>query len=109
ISSEFKQQIQLMEMVLMAMPALKPESIIRLQDLLGNLRQEGIEDWENILSIGLEEGKISMIDLDFTATCAFCLTLAYNCYLSDLTDIQYDQEKERLIKFIFNGIGYKDS
>ncbi|MEN6462096.1 MAG: TetR/AcrR family transcriptional regulator [Syntrophomonas sp.] len=108
ISSEARQHTQLMDMIFMAIPALKPEPKMRLQDLLGNMRREGVEVWKNILRMGFEEGKSSMIDLDFAAACAFCLTSAYNAYLSDLADIQYDQEKKSLIKFILNGIGYKD-
>lgn len=108
VSGEARQQMQWMDMVLMATPALKSESKKQLRDLLGNFRQAGVEIWKDILSIGLEEGKIS-IDLDFAAACAFCLTAAYNGYISDLTDIQYGKEKERLTKFILNGIGYKDS
>lgn len=108
VSSEIKPRIQWVDVVFMAMPALKPESKTRLLGILNNFRREGIEIWKRILTIGVEEGKVSAMDLDFAATCAFCLTSAYNNHLSELTEIQYDKEKERLTMFILKGIGFKD-
>lgn len=104
--SETNQHIKWMDTVINAFPALKAESKAEFQNVMAGMQKGGIDIWADILRCGVQEGIIADIDIEFKAACVFCLTTAYNHHIHEQRAPQYHEEKNRLLKFIFQGIGF---
>lgn len=84
---------------------LNKQTKIEFQELSNSIQNKAINVWRDILIEGVNEGKIRNLDIEFASTCIFNLTSAYNQNMANQDHIQYDQEKEKMLEFILNGIG----